>query len=342
MFTMTVDTDVKDATNRIEELYYNSSLDRIVIPNEAYFIEADAEGSVTTKSNPSHVTFPKPGDPQDPHGPRVNKRVSEAGKNDWQATLELKTFETLYDYKTTFKLSNNHNYDDGDLELVDTFENVQSHGDIRILDAEEKDVTDQFTITEGTIATPDTIDETVPITIKAVPKVANDWDDKGTTVHMLIKDVKLKGDSSKRLTDYMEDNPETPFTEGVTIPNESHLREGHGVKNFEKLTKSNKTYVNITVQPRIVKSVEDDNMPVIDPKTAVRDNTSLKDAVGLSQYVLSELVKKNPKLVDSDTYRKLKDSLLSPNVTVTELMNKLDEAYKLKNNSNPIPGTTKK
>ena len=342
MFTMTVDTDVKDASNRIEALYYNSTLDRIVIPNEAYFIEADAEGSVTTKSNPSHVTFPKPGDPQDPHGPRVNKRVSEAGKNDWQATLELKTFETLYDYKTTFKLSNNHNYDDGDLELVDTFENVQSHGDIRILDAEEKDVTDQFTITEGTIATPNTTDETVPITIKAVPKVANDWDDKGTTVHMLIKDVKLKGDSAKRLVDYMEDNPETPFTEGVTIPNESHLREGHGVKNFEKLTKSNKTYVNITVQPRIVKSVEDDNMPVIDPKTAVRDNTSLKDAVGLSQYVLSELVKKNPKLVDSDTYRKLKDSLLSPNVTVTELMNKLNEAYKLKTDSKPIPGTTQK
>ena len=336
-FTMTIDTDVKAALNLDESKYYDAALDRIVIPNEGWFIESDAEGSVTTRSNKSHVRFPKPGEPNDPNGPSVTKRVSLADKNDWQTTLELPDYNQLYDYKTAFKLSYNHNYDAGDLKLVDRFENVQEYKSIQIFEGEDmKDVTDQFEI--GVSAARPGATESEPLEIRAIPKNQDDWDDTGKTLYMVIKGVKLVG-TPDRMIDYLEDNPETPFTEGVTIPNQSYLHEGHAVVSWVRKTDSNKTYVNFVAKPKMEKWVEDDNMVVFDPKTASIEAADLKDMVGLSQYILTEMLKKDPTLINSQEYFKLRTDLLNPVVTKQELREQLAKLYKLKLTS-PVRGTT--
>ena len=43
---------------------------------------------------------------------------------------------------------------------------------------------------------------------------------------------------------------------------------------------------------------------------------------------MSELVKKDPKLISSDKYYALKQDLLNPNVTVQELLNHIGDVYK--------------
>ena len=87
------------------------------------------------------------------------------------------------------------------------------------------------------------------------------------------------------------------------------------------------------------KWVEDDNMVVFDPKTASIEAADLKDMVGLSQYILTEMLKKDPTLINSQEYFKLRNDLLNPAVTKQELREQLAKLYKLKLTS-PVRGTT--
>jgi len=149
--------------------------------------------------------------------------------------------------------SYNHNYDAGDLKLVDRFENVQEYKSIQIFEGEDmKDVTDQFEI--GVSAARPGASDSEPLEVRAIPKNQDDWDDTGKTLYMIIKGVKLVG-TPDRMIDYLEDNPETPFTEGVTIPNQSYLHEGHAVASWVRKTDSNKTYVNFVAKPKMGKWV---------------------------------------------------------------------------------------
>ena len=87
----------------------------------------------------------------------------------------------------------------------------------------------------------------------------------------------------------------------------------------------------MVVEPDLVKWVEDDNMEVFDPKTATVENSDKKQLIGVAQYLMSEFVKKNPKLISSDKYYALQKDLLNPNVTVQELLNHIGDVYKTYN-----------
>lgn len=118
-----------------------------------------------------------------------------------------------------------------------------------------------------------------------------------------------------------------------------NCREGHAVASWVRKTDSNKTYVNFVAKPKMEKWVEDDNMVVFDPKTASIEAADLKDMVGLSQYILTEMLKKDPTLINSQEYFKLRTDLLNPAVTKQELREQLAKLYKLKLTS-PVRGTT--
>ena len=318
VFTMTFDADIKQASNADEALRFNAKVGKVVIENNASQTVADVLGNVKTSSNPSHVTFPKPGEPT------IQKSVSKAGANDWHSTLVLDEYDGEYDYRVKFTLSKNQNFTKtSDLILSDLFENVQSFREIKILDDKLADITDQFNL--STLNVNDN-----QVYLYASPKNPDDFDDTGRTLYMQMNGVFINTPDGARMSKYI-DLEDSPFKEGITIPNIARIVEDVPIVPFKRQKDSNKTYVNVVVEPDLVKWVEDDNMEVFDPKTATVENSDKKQLIGVAQYLMSELVKKNPKLISSDKYYALQKDLLNPNVTVQELLNHIGDVYKTYN-----------
>jgi hypothetical protein len=144
---------------------------------------------------------------------------------------------------------------------------------------------------------------------------------------MQMNGVFINTPDGARMSKYI-DLEDSPFKEGITIPNIARIIEDVPIVPFKRQKDSNKTYVNVVVDPDLVKWVEDDNIEVFDPKTATVENSDKKQLIGVAQYLMSELVKKDPKLISSDKYYALKQDLLNPNVTVQELLNHIGDVYK--------------
>ena len=275
-FTMRITTNVKDATNEQESKYYNKDMGVVVIPNVGTVTEGDNTGDVSIDSNTSHVQFPKPGDSA------VDKKVAVDGTDPitgtWAETLSLDTHDTLYSYKTTFTLSKNFNYNKVGFTLTDKFESLQNYKEIKILDSKGTDISSKFNIKA------DKGDKLTTIT--ATAKDNKEWSDNGETLIMHITGVNLTGATADQELEFLELNDfgdKDPFKEGVTIPNISNLKEDSKVPGFSKDTDSNKTFTNITVDPGISKSIEDDQSAVIDPGKATDDIT---EAVGDAQSAI--------------------------------------------------------
>lgn len=275
-FTMRITTNVKDATNEQESKYYNKDMGVVVIPNVGTVTEGDNTGDVSVDSNTSNVQFPKPGDSA------VDKKVAVDGTDPitgtWAETLSLDTHDTLYSYKTTFTLSKNFNYNEVGFTLTDKFESLQNYKEIKILDSKGTDISSKFNIKA------DKGDKLTTIT--ATAKDNKEWSDNGETLIMHITGVNLTGATADQELEFLELNDfgdKDPFKEGVTIPNISNLKEDSKVPGFSKDTDSNKTFTNITVDPGISKSIEDDQSAVIDPGKATDDIT---EAVGDAQSAI--------------------------------------------------------
>ena len=197
-FHMDITTNIKDATDAQEAGYYNKDLKKVIIPNQTNLIEGDNSGDVSTDSNKSHVTPPKP------NAPTVTKQVAVEGTDPtkdagWNKTLELNNHDQEYEYRTKFVLSKNFNFDGGNLILTDHFENFQKYGSIKILDAQGKDISSDFTITtKKTSATGTDIVATVK------NETANKYDDAGNTIYMVLDHVTWKGATGAQEAKYME------------------------------------------------------------------------------------------------------------------------------------------
>ena len=236
----------------------------------------------------------------------------------------LDEYDGEYDYRVKFTLSKNQNFTKtSDLILSDLFENVQSFREIKILDDKLADITDQFNLTTFNV-------NDNQVYLYASPKNPDDFDDTGRTLYMQMNGVFINTPDGARMSKYI-DLEDSPFKEGITIPNIARIVEDVPIVPFKRQKDSNKTYVNVVVEPDLVKWVEDDNMEVFDPKTATVENSDKKQLIGVAQYLMSELVKKNPKLISSDKYYALQKDLLNPNVTVQELLNHIGDVYKTYN-----------
>lgn len=314
-FVMTFKADIKKASNADELLRYNTELDKVIIRNESSQTVGDVLGKVKTDSNPSHVTFPKPGEPS------IQKWVSKAKADNWNATLVLDEYDSEYDYRVKFTLSKNQNFTvNTDLILSDIFENLQSFREIKMLDDKFNDITDKFKLETTTV-------DDDRVMLFATPLNPDEWDDDGKTIYMQINGVFINTSDGAKTSKYL-DLEGSPFKEGITIPNIANIKENPPIPSFKRNKDSNKTYVNIVIDPELVKWVEDDNMQVFDPKTATVENSDKKQLIGVAQYLMSELVKKDPKLISSDKYYALKQDLLNPSVTVSELLSHIGDVYK--------------
>ena len=312
--TMTIATNIAAATNADEARSYNKDTDRVEIPNVGGMkLTAKNEGSITVRSNTPKVVTPTPGDSS------AKKFVAVDGDNpQWSDKLELSNFDNLYQYRTEFKLASNFNYDKGDLVLSDTFENLQSYKEVKITDASGADITSKFDIT----ATPktDVLSQTV---ITAIPKNANDFDDKGDTINMVITGVSLTGATGLQQVQYISTaNDAGGFHEGVTIPNISGLKQTSAIPNRSRVQESNKTYVNFNLAADLSKKVENEEVKVVNPAEAT-EATSLTDLAASAQDFLA-----NPGKAPKESLKALSEALTSESTSKQSLLNLLINAVK--------------
>ena len=305
-FTMQVATNVQKASSSDEVNYFDQALGQVKIPNEGEqrLVAASNEGKAVTKSNKAHVILPKPGEGS------AKKYVSLDGDNpNWSDKLELPTFDTKYQYRTEFKLADNFNFDSGSLSLTDTYENLQSYDSVKMTDASGADITGKFDIKT------EKVKEKTKIT--ATPKNANDFDDTGATVNMVIRGATLNGATGEQQAKYLVgENDESGFKQGVVIPNISHINMESKIPNYSQKKDSNKTFVNFNLSAYISKSAENEMKEVVNPKDATKE-TSLSDLVASAQKLLSDVKNK-----DAKKLKELSDLILK-NPTKDELYNKL-------------------
>ena len=312
--TMTIATNIKDAKNVDEAKYYNAETGKVEIPNEAgQKLTAKNEGSIEVKSNQPKVTLPTPEE-----GKATKYVALDGDKPQWSDKLQLDNFDAVYQYRTEFKLARNFNFDTGSLILSDTYENLQSYDKVVMTDASGADITAKFDITAEVVES--NRNQTL---ITATPKNANDFDDAGETVNMVIKGVKLTGATGAQQLQYLPGKDNTSgFGSGVTIPNISKIQLLSSIPNQTQIRESNKTYVNFDLAAEISKKAESEMTEPMDPAKAT-EFTSLTDLVIAAQQLLTEPGKANEKALKA-----LSSALTDSSVDKSTLLNLLIEASK--------------
>jgi hypothetical protein len=312
--TMTIATNVKDAKNVDEAKYYNAETGKVEIPNEAgQKLTAKNEGSIEVKSNQPKVTLPTPEE-----GKATKYVALDGDKPQWSDKLQLDNFDAVYQYRTEFKLARNFNFDTGSLILSDTYENLQSYDKVIMTDASGADITSKFDIKAEVVES--NRNQTL---ITATPKNANDFDDAGETINMVIKGVKLTGAIGVQQLPYLPGKDNTSgFGSGVTIPNISKIQLLSSIPNQTQIRESNKTYVNFDLAAEISKKAESEMTAPMDPAKAT-ESTSLTDLVIAAQQLLTEPGKANEKALKA-----LSNALTDSSVDKGTLLNLLIEASK--------------
>ena len=310
--TMQVTTNVAKAKGTDETRYYNAQSDRVEIPNNAgQSLTAKNEGSVATKSNTPKVTLPKPGES------KATKYVAKAGSNpQWSDKLQLDNFDSKYQYRTEFKIAENFNFDKGGLVLSDTFENLQSYKAIKMLDASGADITYKFDI--KAVKSDSNKGQTV---ITATPKNADDFDDAGAIVNMVIEDATLSGSKGIKQVSYLStQDSEGGFHSGITVPNISKIQTTSAIPNRSTTKESNKTFVNFNLAASLSKKAENEVKEVVNPKDA-KESTTLSDLIASAQKLLT-----NPGKLSTDKLEKLSKALTDSKTTKEQLLNLLISA----------------
>ena len=309
---MQVSTNVAKAKGTDEARYYNAQSDRVEIPNNAgQSLTAKNEGSITTKSNTPKVTLPKPGES------KATKYVAKAGSNpQWSDKLQLDNFDSKYQYRTEFKIAENFNFDKGGLVLSDNFENLQSYKAIKMLDASGADITSKFDI--KAVKSDSNKGQTV---ITATPKNADDFDDVGTTVNMVIEDATLSGSKGIEQVSYLStQDSEGGFHSGITVPNISKIQTTSAIPNHSTTKESNKTFVNFDLTASLSKKAENEVKEVVNPKDA-KESTTLSDLIASAQKLLT-----NPGKLSTDKLEKISKALTDSKTTKEQLLNLLISA----------------
>lgn len=157
-FTMSVTTNLKNATDEQKKAYWNDDLHQWIIPNTSTSTTSGTDsngkdtGNVTTDSNKSHVSENNPAIPPKTR-PKAVKTVSTDGGSSYnsadtpETAVGLGAFGQPYVWKNTFTLANYTDYTK--LVLTDHFEAVQTldtkHLDqvIHVYDATGNDITTQ-------------------------------------------------------------------------------------------------------------------------------------------------------------------------------------------------------
>ena len=275
-FTYSITANIKDATSEQEAKYWDKDKKQVIIPNQSTVTEGDASGEVNTDTNKSHVKTPTP------TAPNAKKQVAKEGtdptkETGWANTLQLSNHDQKYSYRTTFNLSKNYNFEAGSLVLTDHFENLQSFKSVKIIDAQGKDISNKFDIKQ----TKKDAKTDIVATVKGAS--ANDFDFKGDTIYMVIDGATLEGATGVQELNYQEPHTKesgaktddanfatNPFKEGITIPNISAIDELSSLPGNKYHKDTNRTFVNIVVNPSLEKYVESDNdsASILDPNDA--------------------------------------------------------------------------
>lgn len=157
-FTMSVTTNLKNATDDQKKAYWNDDLHQWIIPNTSTSTTSGTDsngkdtGNVTTDSNKSHVSENNPSVPPKTQ-PKAVKTISTDGGSSYnsadtpETAAGLGAFGQQYTWKNTFSLANYTDYTK--LVFTDHFETLQTldtkHLDqvIHVYDASGNDITTQ-------------------------------------------------------------------------------------------------------------------------------------------------------------------------------------------------------
>lgn len=174
-------------------------------------LKTDNVATSTVDDNPQHsnhvVVTPKFNEPS------IKKSVAKDGTN-WVTDEELDHHHQRYNYKIDYTLSDHADYTS--IVLTDPLEDIQSVGDIKILDAKGTDVTVDWIIAglPDENANKDGIKATANIT--ATAKDPSKYTRVGGTYSMLLTDVTLEGAGAVDEVPYVQNGKEV-------IPNTAKL-----------------------------------------------------------------------------------------------------------------------